>query len=110
MKDLVAEWAKELQSPAQAGLFYGKDIYDRESYQRIREISTMMLACRTDLPLERVRDLFCGDVGYQTPKIDTRAAVFKDGRILLVCEKEKWSCPADGASITCHLWRTPSRK
>ena len=93
MKDLVTEWAKELQSLAQAGLFYGKDTYDRERYQRIREISAEMLACRTDLPLERVRDLFCGDVGYQTPKIDTRAAVFKDGRRLLVCEKEKWSLP-----------------
>ena len=32
MKDLVTEWAKELQSLAQAGLFYGKDTYDRERY------------------------------------------------------------------------------
>ena len=29
----------ELQSLAQAGLFYGKDIFDRERYTRIREIS-----------------------------------------------------------------------
>lgn len=33
------EWAIELQSLAQAGLTYGKDIYDKERYERIRAIS-----------------------------------------------------------------------
>lgn len=37
--DKVLEWAKELQSLAQAGLFYGHDVYDKERYQRIREIA-----------------------------------------------------------------------
>ncbi len=37
MKDQIVEWAKELQSLAQAGLFYGKDEFDRERYQRIRD-------------------------------------------------------------------------
>ena len=41
-KDQIVEWAKELQSLAQAGLFYGHDIYDKERYQRIREISAEM--------------------------------------------------------------------
>ena len=30
------QWAVELQSLAQAGLFYGKDAFDRERYERIR--------------------------------------------------------------------------
>ena len=30
-------WASELQSLAQAGLYYGKDKFDRERYARIRE-------------------------------------------------------------------------
>lgn len=76
MSEQMIEWAKELQSLAQAGLFYGRDIYDKERYERIREIAAEMMAARTDLPLEKVTDLFCGDVGYQTPKVDTRAAVF----------------------------------
>ena len=33
------EWAVELQALAQAGLFYGHDKYDRERYERIREIA-----------------------------------------------------------------------
>ena len=93
MTDQIVEWAKELQSLAQAGLFYGRDVYDRERYQRIRDISAEMMAARTGIPAEKIADLFCGDVGYQTPKIDTRAAIFQRDRILLVCEKGRWSMP-----------------
>lgn len=91
--DKVLEWAKELQSLAQAGLFYGHDVYDKERYQRIREIAAEMMLTRTDIPAEKIHGLFCNDVGYQTPKVDTRAAIFKDGKILLVKEKGQWSVP-----------------
>ena len=94
MTDIIVEWAKELQSLAQAGLWYGKDEFDKERYQRIREISTEMMAERTGLPVDKVTGLFCDGIGYQTPKVDTRAAIFQDGRILLVRERNgKWSLP-----------------
>lgn len=35
MNEKWLEWAIELQSIAQAGITYGKDIYDRERYERI---------------------------------------------------------------------------
>ena len=94
MEDRMVKWASELQSLAQAGLFYSRDGIDRQRYQRIREISAEMMAERTGLPAEKVAGLFCGDTGYQTPKVDTRAAIFQDGRILLVHEKNgTWSLP-----------------
>ena len=94
MADKITEWAKALQSLAQAGLFYGKDVYDRERYQRVRDIAAEMMAERTDLPMEKVKDLFCNDLGYQTPKVDTRAAIFNGSKILLVREnKGTWSLP-----------------
>lgn len=91
--DQIVEWAKELQSIAQAGLFYGHDVYDKERYQRIRDIAAEMMLMRSDVPTEKITGLFCGDEGYQTPKVDTRAAIFRNGKILLVCEKDKWSMP-----------------
>lgn len=91
--DRIVEWAKELQSLAQAGLYYGHDIYDKERYQRIRDIAAEMMLMRSDVPAEKITGLFCGDEGYQTPKVDTRAAIFRDRKILLVCEKGKWSMP-----------------
>ncbi len=93
MEDQIVKWAAELQSLAQAGLYYGKDVYDKERYQRIREIAAEMLALRTEISPARIKDLFCGDIGYQTPKVDTRAAIFMDNKILLVCEKGRWSLP-----------------
>ena len=81
-------WAVELQALAQAGLFYSKDIYDIERFQRIRDIAAEMLTEPSGLPAERVKDLFCNETGYQTPKLDTRAAVFQDDRILLVQDRK----------------------
>ena len=83
--DQIANWAMDLQSLAQAGLRYGHDVFDRERYEEIRRIA----------PEEKLKTLFLGDEGYQTPKIDTRAAIFKDNRILLVREKktQEWSLP-----------------
>ena len=49
---------------------------------------------RADVPAAKIKGLFCGDEGYQTPKVDTRAAIFRDGKILLVRERSgKWSMP-----------------
>lgn len=93
-------WAMELQSLAQAGLFYGKDIFDKERYTRIREIAAEMLAHMSQIPVETVTGLFCNEVGYQTPKIDTRAAIFRDGKILLVKEKDgRWSLPGGWCDV-----------
>lgn len=87
--DKLTEYAAELQSLAQTGLFYGKDVYDRERYARIRDIAAEIMAMKTELPLGTVKDLFCSDYGYQTPKVDTRAAIFMDNKILLVHEKKR---------------------
>ena len=64
MKEQWLEWAIELQSLAQAGLTYGKDIFDRERYERIREISAEIMAYKTDIPVQKVKDLFCNETGY----------------------------------------------
>lgn len=93
--DQIANWAMDLQSLAQAGLRYGHDVFDRERYEEIRRIAGEMMSARTGIPEEKLKTLFLGDEGYQTPKIDTRAAIFKDNRILLVREKktQEWSLP-----------------
>lgn len=97
-------WIVELQSLAQAGLTYGRDVYDLERYTRIREISAQMLSDLSQLPVEQVRKLFCNESGYQTPKIDTRAAIFKDDCILLVQENNgKWSLPGGWCDVNVSV-------
>lgn len=97
-------WAIELQSLAQAGLTYGKDKYDIERYQRIRDISAEMIAEKADVSFEKAKELFCNETGYQTPKIDTRAAVFKEGKILLVHEENgTWSLPGGWCDVNMSV-------
>ena len=94
------EWAKELQFLAQAGLAYTKDDFDRERFVRIREIAAEMVSMQSDLPLSKVKDLFCNETGFQTPKLDTRAAIFAGDKILLVKEKNgTWSMPGGWVDV-----------
>lgn len=103
-KEKWLEWALELQSLAQAGLTYGKDVYDRERYERIRDISAEILSYKTDISVEKVKNLFCNEIGYQTPKLDTRAAVFEHGKILLVKENNgKWSLPGGWVDVNLSV-------
>ena len=100
MNDKWIEFAIRIQSIAQAGLQYGKDKFDLERYEELREIAAEMMAAKTDIPTEKIYDLFCNETGYQTPKIDTRAAVFVDGEILLVHENNgTWSLPGGWCDV-----------
>ena len=107
IQDRWVAWAMEIQSLAQAGLTYGKDPYDLERYQRLREISAEMIAEKADISLEKARNLFCNETGYQTPKVDTRAAVFAGDKLLLVREKNgAWVLPGGWCDVnqTCLLY------
>ena len=93
MDELLALIA-EIQAIGESGEFYGHDEFDIERYQRIRAISAQMAAIVLDKPLEPVRDVFLADFGYQTPKVDSRAAIFDGDKILLVQERDgRWSMP-----------------
>ncbi len=94
------KWAKEIQIIAQAGLTYTSNAYDVERYERLREISAEMLEEKSDMTLDQVKNLFCSETGYQTPKIDTRAAIFKENKILLVHENNgTWSLPGGWCDV-----------
>ena len=94
------KWAIEIQGLAQSGLAYTTNVYDIERYERVREISAEIIEEKSNLNLEKVKDLFCNETGYQTPKIDTRAAIFKDNKILLVHENNgTWSLPGGWCDV-----------
>ena len=94
------KWAIEIQSLAQSGLAYTDNVYDIERYERLREISAEMLADKSNISVDKVKKLFCNETGYQTPKIDTRAAIFKDNKILLTHENNgTWSLPGGWCDV-----------
>jgi ADP-ribose pyrophosphatase YjhB (NUDIX family) len=98
------EWlthARELQAIAQIGLAYTKDRFDVERYERIRTIAAAIMASGSESEVEKVLHLFRQDIGYATPKVDVRGAVFRGGRILLVREVSdgKWTLPGGWADV-----------
>ena len=95
------DWAKQLQSIAQAGLTYSKDVYDMERFEQIREISIEMMSTYTEMDTPIIRELFANETGYATPKVDIRAVIFKDNRILMVKENtdDCWALPGGWADI-----------
>ena len=103
--DVWKKWAQELQFLSQCSLAYSKDKFDRERSERIREIACEMLSYKYDIPIEKVRLDFAGELGYQTPKVETRAAVIKDNKILLVKEQfdGKWALPGGYQDVNMSI-------
>lgn len=92
---------RELRAIAQTGLFYSKDPYDRQRFERIRELAADLLARASGEDPSRLLALFCLDSGYATPKVDVRGAVFSGERILLVREVSdgRWTLPGGWADV-----------
>lgn len=95
--------AQRLQALAQAGLAYATNPYDRERYEEVRAISVKLLEELTEEPLEKIIRVFASEDGYQTPKVDIRTVVLREGpEVLLVQEKldsGKWTLPGGWADV-----------
>jgi ADP-ribose pyrophosphatase YjhB (NUDIX family) len=92
----MLEISRELASISQAGITYSKDPFDKERFQRLREIASEVLhhSGRADFqwPVE---------IGYLTPKVDVRGAVFRGADVLLIKEASsgKWTLPGGWADV-----------
>lgn len=101
----LLQYAQRLQAIAQAGLAYPTSAYDVERYEEIRSLSVKLLQELTDEPYEKIVRVFASETGYQTPKVDVRAVLFRGtNEILLVKEKidqDRWTVPGGWADVGC---------
>lgn len=99
------KWATEIQSIAQAGLTYSKDKFDIERFNQLKDISVQIISEYTDVEFKKVKDLLDSETGYLTPKVDIRAAIIRDNKILLVKESIEgcWSLPGGWADINLSV-------
>ncbi len=107
MEPIWLAWTREIQAIAQTGLAFTPSAYDRERYERLRAIAARMMARASGADPTFVANLFAGETGYATPKIDVRGAVFRAGKILLVRERAdagRWTLPGGWADVN----RAPS--
>jgi ADP-ribose pyrophosphatase YjhB (NUDIX family) len=90
------EISRELAAIAQAGISYSSDPYDRDRFQRLREIASEILR-----ETSRADFQWPNELGYATPKIDVRGAVFRNSEVLLIREASsgKWTLPGGWADV-----------
>lgn len=93
--------ARKLQATAQTGLEFNTNEYDRDRYTLISEIAAELMASHCDAPIKKFQQLFDVQSGYATPKVDVRAAAFRDGKILLVREAADglWTMPGGWSDV-----------
>ena len=101
MESTWIEWVRRLQAIAQNGLTFCKDPFDRERYEQVRRVAEEILASYADIDATLISNLFRGERGYATPKIDVRGAVFHENRVLLVREQSDglWTLPGGWADV-----------
>lgn len=95
------EWAREIQQLCQTGIAFSKSEYDAQRYKRLTEIAAEITAAQSNINTESLAETFLAHLGYATPKVDIRAAIIENDRILLVQEKmdNKWAMPGGWADV-----------
>ena len=95
------EWAREIQSLAQTGLHYSENDYQRERYHRLSEIAAEIISEHSALAYEPLVGVFRQQIGYATPRVDVRGAVFHNEKLLLVRERQDggWTMPGGWADV-----------
>lgn len=95
------EWAREIQALAQTGYHYAENEYQRDRNQRLMDIAAEMISVHCDLEFASLVDVFHAQIGYATPRIDVRGAVFQEGKLLLVRERQDggWTLPGGWADV-----------
>ena len=91
----LAAWAERLQLIAQAGLTYSQNPYDLQRFDQIQSLAAEMLAADSTIPQEKIKTLLADERGYQTPKVDVRAVIVREGKMLFVKELADggWTLP-----------------
>jgi ADP-ribose pyrophosphatase YjhB (NUDIX family) len=89
------DWARRLKAIAQNGETYSKDPYDRERFAQVGAVAAEILAARTGRALDEVTLALAHESGPATPKLDVRAAVIHEQKVLLVREASDglWTLP-----------------
>jgi ADP-ribose pyrophosphatase YjhB (NUDIX family) len=92
---------RELRAIGQIGLTFCRDPFDRQRFDRILELSALLIAHGSGRAGEALLEHFRAHVGYATPKVDVRAAAFSEGRVLLVREVSDgaWTLPGGWADV-----------
>lgn len=88
------EWAKRLNSIAQAGLTYSREQYDIEKYQQVQDICIEILNKYTEIDHTKIRNLFTSEISYFPTKCIDFLNMTKSIRLhqCVICTTTRFHC------------------
>ena len=94
----LAGMAREIQSSRRRDTITQKTNTSESGIWRLTEIARRFTANIPDLKHEPLINAFAAQIGYATPRVDVRGAVFHDGKLLFVRERADggWTMLGDG--------------
>lgn len=92
---------RRLLAIAEAGIFYGRDEFDQERYEELKTIALSLISQIGNEELSELSWLTDADTGYPTPKIDVRAYIKEENKILLIedTRSKEWALPGGYAEV-----------
>jgi 8-oxo-dGTP pyrophosphatase MutT (NUDIX family) len=102
-----------LRSIAQEGLSYSRDIYDRERYKKLMNITSHEYKTITGIPESEIMASFLREQGSITPKIGTDAAVIdEEGKLLVLkrVDSQGWCLPGGWADVNESPFEAAARE
>lgn len=98
----IALWADRLRDLSAFGLQYAENIYDRERYAAVQDISMQMMSFATGDPPGELQRLWAPVFSRPTPiSVGDAAIIDKHGRILLIqrADNHKWAMPGGALEV-----------
>lgn len=95
LSEEIYKIADELRGIANLGLQYSENAYDTERYEQVLSISARLIAALEQRPENEVLEIYKGDLSHVSPYAGADAAVFENGRILLIKREDNglWAMP-----------------
>lgn len=95
------EWAWEIQSLSQTGIYYSSNSFEIKRLTRLQEISAEIINEHASIDYDRIVEIFDDQSGYTTPRVDVRGAVFRNDKLLMVREiiDGGWTMPGGWADV-----------
>jgi ADP-ribose pyrophosphatase YjhB (NUDIX family) len=98
---MFLERMREIQALVQTECHYAQDDFQRDRCRKLMDIVAEIISQGSGIELPQLAKSFKDQVGYATPKIDVRAAIFRDEKLLLVQERLDggWTMPGGWADV-----------
>ena len=104
--------ADELRAIASIGLHFAENPYDKERYERALALSARLVGALEQRSPNEVLAVYRDNLSHFSPNAGADAAVFRDGRILLIRREDDglWALPGGLAEVGETLAEAASRE